>query len=166
MVHRGGIEFSCMPLRSYSTGSWQQAKTDLVPASTSICPAGRENSTPNPLLPSRSRTAGWGTIELAAVFRTATFQCTHQCTQRLERKVPAEAVRVVNQLAERCRTISNADRPNPADKDLAISSIAIPDQVTRSLLPAASLSELISDPFGRRVRGYPKPQDLPQTMAS
>jgi hypothetical protein len=67
--------------------------------------------------------------------------------------------------ARRRRTISNADRPNPADKDLAISSIAVPDQVTRDLLPATRLRQLIGDPFGRWVRGHSKPQDLPPTMA-
>src|SRR4029078_13272505 len=55
---------------------------------------------------------------------------------------------------------------NPADKYLPIGSIAIPDQVTRDLLPAASLSELIGDPFGCRMRGHPKPQDLPPAMAN
>src|ERR1700751_1445472 len=38
-------------------------------------------------------------------------------------------------------------------------------QVTRSLLPATGLSELIGDPFGRRMRGHPKPQDLPPAVA-
>jgi hypothetical protein len=33
------------------------------------------------------------------------------------------------------------------------------------LLPAASFGELIGDPFGRRMRGDPKPQDLPPAMA-
>src|SRR5271167_2494919 len=60
--------------------------------------------------------------------------------------------------------VSNADRPNPADKDLAISWISIPNQVTRDLLPATGLSELIGDPFGRRMRGGPKPQDLPPAV--
>src|ERR1700694_49922 len=74
-------------------------------------------------------------------------------------------VRVLPRRAERRRAISNADRPNPADKNLAISSIAVPAQVTRDLLPATGFSELIGDPFGRRVRGQPKPQDLPPAMA-
>src|SRR3979411_25229 len=33
------------------------------------------------------------------------------------------------------------------------------------LLPATGFSELIGDPFGRWVRGHPKPQDLPSAMA-
>src|SRR5262249_31367583 len=33
------------------------------------------------------------------------------------------------------------------------------------LLPAASFTELIGKPFGRRVRGHPKPQDLPPAVA-
>ena len=66
--------------------------------------------------------------------------------------------------AGRGRTVSNADRPNPADKDLAISSISIPNKVTRDLLPATRLRQLIGDPFGRRMRGDPKPQDLPPAV--
>ena len=42
------------------------------------------------------------------------------------------------------------------DEYLSISSVSIPDQVTRDLLPAARLSELIGGPFGRRMRGHPK----------
>jgi hypothetical protein len=60
-----------------------------------------------------------------------------------------------------CRAISNADRSDPADEYLSISSVSIPDQETRDLLPAASFGELIGDPFGHRMRGAPKPQDLP-----
>jgi hypothetical protein len=47
----------------------------------------------------------------------------------------------------------------------AISSISIPNEVTRDLLPAPGLSELVGDPFGGRVRGHPKPQDLPPAVA-
>src|ERR1700747_3761175 len=35
----------------------------------------------------------------------------------------------------------------------------------RDLLPATGFSELIGDPFGRRVGGHSKPQDLPPVMA-
>src|ERR1700756_3364551 len=38
-------------------------------------------------------------------------------------------------------------------------------QVTRSLLPSTGLGELIGDPFGGRMRGHPKPQDLPPAVA-
>jgi len=33
------------------------------------------------------------------------------------------------------------------------------------LLPATGFSELIGEPFGRRVRGHSKPWDLPSAMA-
>jgi hypothetical protein len=65
----------------------------------------------------------------------------------------------------RRRAVSNTDGSNPAYEYLDVGAIAVPDQVTRGLLPAASLSELIGDPFGRWVRGDPKPQDLPPAMA-
>src|ERR1700755_1922625 len=65
----------------------------------------------------------------------------------------------------RRRAVSNADRPNPADKNLAISSTAVLDKVTRDCLPATGFSELMGEPFGRRVRGHPKPQDLPPAVA-
>src|SRR6516165_7409790 len=35
----------------------------------------------------------------------------------------------------------------------------------RDLLPATGFSELIGEPFGRRMRGHPKPQDLPPAVA-
>jgi hypothetical protein len=38
----------------------------------------------------------------------------------------------------------------PGGQDLAISSIAVPDWVTRDLLPATGFSELIGDPFGKK----------------
>jgi DNA-binding transcriptional LysR family regulator len=44
--------------------------------------------------------------------------------------------------------VMRADRSNAADKYLSVCTVVIPDQVARDLLPAASLSELIGDPFG------------------
>jgi hypothetical protein len=61
--------------------------------------------------------------------------------------------------------VSNPDGSNPTQEYLAVSAIAIPDQVTRDLLPATRLRQVIGDPFGRWVRGRSKPQDLPPTMA-
>src|ERR1700740_1096275 len=52
------------------------------------------------------------------------------------------------------RAVSDAFRPNPTDNDLAIGSISV-----AGLLPATG------DPFGRRVRGHPKRQDLPPAIA-
>src|SRR5580692_6522150 len=43
----------------------------------------------------------------------------------------------------RRRAVSNADRSNAADKYLSVCTVAIPDQVARDLLPAASRSILI-----------------------
>src|ERR1700761_3741830 len=64
----------------------------------------------------------------------------------------------------RRRAVPNADRSNAADKYLSVCSIAIPDQVARGLLPAASLGELIGDPFGRWMRSNSEPQQLPPAM--
>src|ERR1700722_3899003 len=63
------------------------------------------------------------------------------------------------------RTISNADGSNSTHEYLTIGSISIPDQVTRDLLPATRLRQLIGDPFGRWMRGHAKPQDLPPAVA-
>src|SRR5258708_20109612 len=49
-------------------------------------------------------------------------------------------------------------------KYLSVCAVAIPDQVARDLLPAASLSELIGDPFGRWMCSNSEPQKLPPAM--
>jgi transposase InsO family protein len=49
------------------------------------------------------------------------------------------------------------DGPNPTHEYFAVCAIAVPDQVTRDLLPATRLRQLVGDPFGRRMRGDPKP---------
>jgi hypothetical protein len=64
----------------------------------------------------------------------------------------------------RRRAVSNADRSNAAGKYLSVCTIAIPDQVTRDLLPAARLGELIGDPFGRWIRSNSEPQKSPPAM--
>src|SRR3984893_1396162 len=64
----------------------------------------------------------------------------------------------------RRRAVSNADRSNAADKYRSVCTVAIPDQVSRDLLPAASLGELIGDPFGRWMRSTSEPQQLPLAM--
>src|SRR6202048_1352606 len=64
----------------------------------------------------------------------------------------------------RHRAVSNADRSNAADKYLSVCTIAIPDQVSRDLLPAASLRELIGDPFGCWICSNSEPQQLPPAM--
>src|ERR1700736_3756742 len=73
-------------------------------------------------------------------------------------------VRVLPRRTRRRRAVSNADRSNAADKYLTVCTIAIPDQVSRNLLPAASLSELIGDPFGRWMCSNSEPQQLPPAM--
>ena len=60
--------------------------------------------------------------------------------------------------------INHTDGPNSTYEYFAVCAIAVPDQVTRDLLPATSLSELVGDPFGRRMRGDAKPEDLPPAM--
>src|SRR6516225_2103245 len=74
-------------------------------------------------------------------------------------------ISVLPRRARRRRTISNTDGPNSTYENFAVCAIAVPDQVTRDLLPATSLSELVGDPFGRRMRRDAKPEDLPPAMA-
>src|SRR3954470_17872486 len=52
-------------------------------------------------------------------------------------------VRILPWGTRRRRAISNTDRPNPTHEYFAVCAIAVPDQVTGDLLPAAGLSELI-----------------------
>ena len=54
---------------------------------------------------------------------------------------------------------------NPTQEYFAVCAIAVPDQVTRDLLSATRLRKLVGDPYGRRMRGDPKLQDLPPAMA-
>src|SRR6516162_398070 len=56
-------------------------------------------------------------------------------------------ISVLPRRARRRRTISNTDGPNSTYEYFAVCAIAVPDQVTRDLLPATSLSELVGDPF-------------------
>ena len=54
---------------------------------------------------------------------------------------------------------------NSTHEYFAVCAIPVPDQVARDLLPATSLSELVGDPFSRRMRGDAEPQDLPPAMS-
>src|SRR6516162_8587879 len=74
-------------------------------------------------------------------------------------------ISVLPRRARRRRAISNTDGPNSTYEYFAVCAIAVPDQVTRDLLPATSLSELVGDPFGRRMCGDAKPEDLAPAMA-
>src|SRR5665213_1927830 len=61
--------------------------------------------------------------------------------------------------ARRCRSISDAERPKAPGHDLTINAISITNEVPRSMLPAARLRELSSNPFRGRVCGCGRPQD-------
>jgi len=56
--------------------------------------------------------------------------------------------------------IANAQRANPSDEYVAITSVPIADQITRELLPTKGRRQLVGDPFRRWVRCDAKPQDL------
>src|SRR6266404_863341 len=65
----------------------------------------------------------------------------------------------------RCRwSVTNAHRAKPPDKCLAITAIAIANDIVRSSLPAASLRYLPSNPFSRRVCRHPQPHDSTSTV--
>src|SRR5712672_909197 len=60
----------------------------------------------------------------------------------------------------RCRwSVANAHRAKPPDVCLAIGTIAIANDIVRCSLPAASLRQLSSNPFSRRVCRHPQPHD-------
>src|SRR5665213_3096461 len=61
--------------------------------------------------------------------------------------------------ARRGRSISDAERPKAPGDDLPISAISITNEVPRSMLPAARLRELSSNPFRGRVFGCGRPHD-------
>src|SRR6476646_8321365 len=56
--------------------------------------------------------------------------------------------------------IANAKRANASDEDVAVTSVAIADQIARELLPTTGRRQLVGDPFCRWVRCDAKPQDL------
>src|SRR5262245_32199034 len=65
----------------------------------------------------------------------------------------------------RCdRPIPNAHRSKAAHEDLAIDAIPIANDVSRRLLPAISLGELMGNPCGIRMRGHTQPQKLAAGM--
>jgi hypothetical protein len=57
-------------------------------------------------------------------------------------------------------SVANAHRAKPSDECLAISAIAIANDIVRSGLPVASLRHLSSNPFSRRACRHPQPHDL------
>ena len=57
-----------------------------------------------------------------------------------------------------CGSISDAHGANTSDEYLTIGSIAVTDEIARSLVPSTGLSELPGDPFRGWMRGGPQPQ--------
>src|SRR5271155_2389056 len=64
----------------------------------------------------------------------------------------------------RRRPVANAHRSNAPFEDLAINSIPITDDVSRSCGSAIGLRELAGDPFSGWMRGDAQPQDLAATV--
>src|SRR3977135_4584397 len=58
------------------------------------------------------------------------------------------------------RPVPNAHRANATDKDIAIDTIPIANDILRPLLPAVGLGELTRNPLGARMRGPAQPQNL------
>src|SRR4029450_5532002 len=56
--------------------------------------------------------------------------------------------------------IANAKRANASDEDVAVTSVAIADQIARELLPTTGRRQLVGDPFRRWVRCDAEPEDL------
>ena len=68
------------------------------------------------------------------------------------------------------RPVPNAHRANPTDKDIAIDTIPIANDILRRLLPAVCLGELTRNPLAARMRGHAQPQNptagMPQDQKS
>src|SRR5260370_26358795 len=62
--------------------------------------------------------------------------------------------------AWRRRSIADAYRSKPANKDLTIGSIPVTNEIAGSLFPAAGLRDLIGDPFCGWMRCDAKPQNM------
>ncbi len=62
------------------------------------------------------------------------------------------------------RPVPNAHRANATDKDVAIDTIPIANDILRRLLPAVCLGELTRNPLGARMRGHAQPQNLTAGM--
>ena len=58
------------------------------------------------------------------------------------------------------RPVPNAHCANATDKDIAIDTIPIANDILRRLLPAVGLGELTRNPLGARMRGHAQPQNL------
>jgi hypothetical protein len=61
--------------------------------------------------------------------------------------------------------IANSKRANSSDEDIAVTSVAIADQIARELLPTTGRRQLVGDPFRRWVRCDAEPEDLSPAVA-
>ena len=61
-------------------------------------------------------------------------------------------------------SIPNAHHPKASNEDIAVDAVPIANEVAWPLLPAISLRQLATYPFGVWMRGYPKPQDFKAAM--
>ena len=66
--------------------------------------------------------------------------------------------------SQRSWPIPNAHRLKTPYKDIAVDAVAIANEIPWPLLPAISLRQLATNPFGAWIRGCPKPQDFTATM--
>src|SRR5246500_1934527 len=62
--------------------------------------------------------------------------------------------------ARRRRSIADAYRSEPADKNLTISAVPVTNEIAGSLFPAACFRDLICDPFCGWMRCDAKPQNM------
>src|SRR5208282_3629916 len=61
--------------------------------------------------------------------------------------------------------IANAHRSHAPDEGGTVGAVAIPDQVSRRLVPGRSLSHLLGDPFGGRMSGDAQAHHPPAVVA-
>ena len=73
-------------------------------------------------------------------------------------------ISILPRRALRDRPIPDAHGPHAPNESGAVDAIPITDDVSRRILPAKRLSELLRNPFGGRMCGYSQPQKLPATM--
>src|SRR6201993_335831 len=66
--------------------------------------------------------------------------------------------------ARRRRSIADAYRSEPADKDLTIGAVPVTNEIAGSLPPTACFRDLICDPFCGWMRCDAKPQNMPPAV--
>ena len=60
--------------------------------------------------------------------------------------------------------IPDAHYPKTPDEDIAVDAVPIANEIAWPLLPAISLRQLATYPFGAWMRGCPKPKDFTAAM--